>query len=122
MRPPYITHRYSIFFVYYSLFTDAAIIPYGTVSPEIQVVYTGSFYPYITCYSATPVKWEKDGRNIASVLENILEFPHIEQKDSGQYTCHGTLENGNETFEAHSTILVGGKYFMMLFSLKLISM
>ena len=85
---------------------------YGTVLPVRQAVYEGSSDIFIRCFSCKPVTWFGKIGNIKGHIkeEYVLRFQNIQTQDTGNYTCHGTLED-NSTFTAHSELLVGGIFY-----------
>ena len=82
----------------------------GTVLPAYQLAYEGDNL-FIRCFSETEPTWTKDGKilQLFSVLGS-LALSNVKQKDSGIYTCNGSLStSGDSMFTATYTLLVGGK-------------
>ena len=82
----------------------------GTVLPAYQLAYEGDNV-LIRCFSETEPTWTKDGKihNFFSVL-GTLTLTNVQEKDSGTYTCHGSLSISDDAmFTATYTLLVGGK-------------
>lgn len=97
--------------MYSSLLYNTAIQEYGIVSPTHFVQQVGKGVSLI-CYSASQVKWTKDGLDVyprLMVHNNELFLLNVKEEHSGIYVCHGTTARGRR-FEARSEILVGGKY------------
>ena len=84
---------------------------YGTISPTLQVAYSGYSVTF-TCYSMTKPKWKKDGGNIrggVSITNSSLTLHEVSESDNGWYVCHGSLGIFKQ-FSAKSQLFVGGNY------------
>ncbi len=82
----------------------------GTVYPEHQVAYLGGA-ANITCNSATPPKWTRNGmqQKLFSAMRHI-QLINLTYSMSGVYTCYGTLNSdGKDPFSASAQLLVGGE-------------
>ena len=82
----------------------------GTVLPAYQLAYEGDHVLSI-CFSEIEPSWSKDGKllQLFSVL-GTLTLTNVQEKDSGIYTCHGTMTTHIDTiFTTTYTLLVGGK-------------
>lgn len=81
----------------------------GTVSPTHQVAYVWTRV-YIKCFSRTQVKWTNEKGNqlyFYMTSGNDIMFRSVTEKDSGYYTCHGTLDDSGRSFQASSHLIVG---------------
>ena len=82
---------------------------YGTVEPIRLGVLKGTSNISINCYSNGKVQWFKEKKKLKH-SSNTLKLKNLKMKDSGYYSCHGSLGN-NASFIAQSEVLVGGNYF-----------
>ena len=83
----------------------------GTVFPSYHVTHEGTTVK-ISCYSQTEPKWTKKGfpQHVLTLFGQIVLI-NVQQKDSGEYTCHGYINNRGTSFNATSTLLVAGIVF-----------
>ena len=90
-------------------------LSYGTVWPTTSLVYKGSAFASIKCFSVTKVTWlspKKEKIPKKRVRDNVLHFFEPKNRDTGVYTCQGTTETSN--FEANAEFLVGGKFLKQI--------
>ena len=67
----------------------------------------------IICYSNDPVIWTINGMAIThkrnGTMNSIIEIRKVTEKDSGKYTCNGTINSSGDQFVATSQLLVARK-------------
>ena len=84
---------------------------YGTVIPHVVVMYEGSSTQFM-CISTTLPIWCKNqmplllGAQIQQMF-NVLVLTNVTDKNSGTYTCTGTVQN-NSSFLGNIELRVGG--------------
>lgn len=81
---------------------------YGTILPAYKIAYSNTNVS-ITCKSSGPTTWYKDGELDLrlDILGSDLVIRNISEDFTGDYTCKGSLPNG-DPFGVTATILVGG--------------
>jgi len=87
----------------------------GLVSPQYTVAVPGDDV-IIECYSATPVKWLRNGDSPINATRNLsaLILTNIKKKDGGKYQCSGYQYPGDNNrgkiiaFTAIAVVLVAG--------------
>lgn len=85
------------------------IAQYGEVQPNRQVAYKGDDV-IITCTSATPPTWSKQGQAVKKerIHYNFVIINNAMEYHSGIYTCTGTHTNGT-AFTSDSEVFIGGE-------------
>ena len=81
------------------------------VFPKILILESGE-EASISCLSATPPRWLKDGKALLPHVRHIflgIHIPNVNTIDAGHYHCNGTSTITGEYIFGTSEILIAGK-------------